>query len=74
MITLDDEVEKFELIMMMHFPGVVPGRDNDLICENCQDLKNGDCEGKNLKGMDVVKCMEEKLNKTIIEIHMPIMH
>jgi len=69
MLTVNDDDEKFGLIMAMHFPDVVPGRGYDLNCQKCQDLKGGDCEGKNLVGLEVIKCMEGKINNSIIEVH-----
>lgn len=72
MLKIDNE--KFGLIMSMHFPDVVSGSVEGLNCMVCEDLKSGDCEGRNLFGDDVLKCMEGKLDNTIIEVHKSFIH
>lgn len=66
---MNDDDAKFNLIMMMHFPNVTPGHGYALNCKECQDFQGGECEGKNLKGADVISCMEGKLKNSIIEVH-----
>jgi hypothetical protein len=57
MLKVDEE--KLGLIIAMHFPDFLPGRFEDLNCKDCHDLESGVCEGKNLSGSEVVKCMEK---------------
>jgi hypothetical protein len=65
MLKVDEE--KLWLIIAMHFPDVLPGRFEDLNCKGCHDLESGVCEGKNLSGSEVVKCMEENMQNSIME-------
>ena len=52
------------ILLMMHFPHSDPsGKDDpfiDLQCEECEDLRQGFCQGEGRKGWGVVKCMESK--------------
>lgn len=64
-----EDLPKFVFIVATHFPDVRPGDWEELKCENCLDLKRADCPGKNLKEDDVLFCMKEKIENTIIECH-----
>jgi len=64
-----EDMSKFVFIVATHFPDVRPGDWKELKCENCLDLKRADCPGKNLKEDDVLLCMKEKIENTIIEVH-----
>lgn len=52
------------ILLMMHFPDSEPsGKDDpftDLRCEECEDLRQGFCQGEGREGWAVVKCMESK--------------
>jgi len=52
--------KKFSFMMFVHFPNMKPGQIGDLRCGICEDLKQKHCEGKNLRGEDVIICMIEK--------------
>lgn len=54
-----DHLEKFGLMMMMHFPNVEPGDVDALSCGMCQDRKAGVCSGRGFHGPEVLLCMEE---------------
>jgi hypothetical protein len=64
-----EDIEKFIFIVATHFPDVRPEEWEKLKCENCLDFKRADCEGEHLKEDDVLLCMKEKINNTIIEVH-----
>jgi hypothetical protein len=69
MLNIDDDREKFGMIMCMHFPDVKLGNTEALQCKKCEDFKGGSCPGKGLHGEAVLVCMRSKVKNSIIEIH-----
>jgi len=63
-----DQASKFQVLMMSHFPGVTVREVMNLKCEMCQDFKQKYCDGKNLKGKEVAKCMWDRADEVEVEI------
>lgn len=59
--------KKFYLIIKMHFPDVAAGDIDSLSCNICQDYIEKNCDGKALKGAEVLDCMIAKIDNTFID-------
>jgi hypothetical protein len=44
-----------------HFPGIVITEGWEVYCEMCEEMKDGRCQGKQLKNQAVIECMLEKV-------------
>lgn len=72
----EEQKESAELLFIMHFPKfinriralgdnpdpyVVDAMLGELTCLDCEDSRIGECEGRLLKGGQVLLCMEDKV-------------
>jgi hypothetical protein len=53
--------DRLIFLILVHFPGVMPGEDKYLRCEFCEDMVLKYCAGKGLRGNQIIECMMEKV-------------
>jgi hypothetical protein len=63
-----DREEKFQVLMITHFPGVTVREVEKLSCEICQDFKEKYCVGKNLKAKEAARCMWDRAGEADVEV------